>query len=67
MSESAAPPLAMEIEDMALAIDRGDLLGARRLISAHPALADAVDRNGVPLRERARAGADREIERLFDR
>jgi len=56
--------LAIEIEDALFAIRRGDAELLARLIGRHPVLADAVDRDGTPLRDHA-AAADPAIARLF--
>jgi len=55
--------LAIEIEDALFAIRRGDAELLARLITRHPVLADAVDRDGTPLRDQA-AMADPAIARL---
>src|SRR5215207_3347978 len=56
--------LAIEIEDARFAIRRGDAELLGRLVSRHPALAQAVDREGRPLAQHA-AAADPAIRRLF--
>ena len=57
--------LAIEIEDLRFAIERGDVDWVERLLARHPALAQATDRQGVRLSAHATAGS--EIERLFQR
>ena len=57
--------LAIEIEDLLFAIKRGDVTWARRFLARHPALAEAVDRDGTPLAEHAAVGPNPEIARLF--
>jgi hypothetical protein len=57
--------LAIEIEDVRFAIERGDADWVDRLVTRHPALLHAVDRDGRPLREQAEASGNARIERLF--
>ncbi len=57
--------LAIEIEDTAYAISRGDADLVRRYVARAPTLRDAVDKSGTPLRVRAEASGNREIGRLF--
>ena len=57
--------LAIEIEDALFAIRRGDAELLARLIMRHPALADAVDRDGKPLAAHAADAADPQIAQLF--
>ncbi|HVF38476.1 MAG TPA: ankyrin repeat domain-containing protein [Gemmatimonadaceae bacterium] len=57
--------LAIEIEDVLFAIERGDIAWLDRLMTRHPALAHAVDRNGKRLAAYATPGS--EIERVFER
>lgn len=45
--------LAIEIEDLRFAIERGDVAWVERLVTRHPGLAKAVDGDGVPLIDRA--------------
>jgi hypothetical protein len=56
--------LGMEIEDVAYAIAKGDVQLTERYLRRLPALRDAVDRAGTPLK--TLAAANREIARLFD-
>ncbi len=49
--------LAVEIEDALFAIRRGDAELLERLVARHPALAEAADRDGVPLATHAAADA----------
>jgi ankyrin repeat protein len=57
--------LAVEIEDALFAIRRGDAELLGRLVSRHPVLAQAVDREGTPLAQHAAEAADPAIRRLF--
>ena len=57
--------LAVEIDDLLFAIERGDVAWAARFLARHPALVGARDREGTPLATRA-AGRP-EIARLFER
>jgi hypothetical protein len=57
--------LAIEVEDVRFAIERGDADWVDRLVRRHPALLHAVDRDGTPLREHAEASGNARIERLF--
>jgi Ankyrin repeats (3 copies) len=57
--------LGIEIEDALFAIRRGDAELLARLVTRHPALRSAVDREGTPLAEHAAAAADPEIGRVF--
>ena len=59
--------LGVEIEDALFAIRRGDAELLERLVTRHPALAKAVDREGKPLAEHAARSADPEIGRVFER
>ena len=58
--------LGVEIEDALFAIRRGDVELVTRLVTRHPALARAVDRQGTSLAEHAARSAE-EIARLFGR
>jgi hypothetical protein len=55
----------MEIEETKLAIASGDERLVQRYLTRLPALRDAVDRDGVPLKEHAVRGGKPEIARLF--
>ncbi|HKW45825.1 MAG TPA: ankyrin repeat domain-containing protein [Gemmatimonadaceae bacterium] len=57
--------LAIEIEDVRFAIERGDAEWVDRLVTRHPALLHAVDRDGRPLRELADASGNASIQQLF--
>jgi hypothetical protein len=59
--------LGIEIEDALFAIRRGDAELLARLVTRHPALRSAVDREGTPLAEHAAAAADPEIGHVFMR
>ena len=58
--------LGVEIEDALFAIRRGDAELVERLVTRHPALRSAVDREGTPLAEHADA-SDAAIGQLFKR
>ena len=58
--------LGVEIEDALFAIRRSDAELVERLVTRHPALRLAVDREGTPLAEHA-AAADAGIGQLFKR
>ena len=58
--------LAIEIEDVAFALDRGDVTWARRLVTRHPALVGANDADGRPLAAHPRVRATPELAALFD-
>ena len=57
--------LAIEIEDVLFAIRRGDADWAERLVTRHPWVVDAVDREGKPLATHAANSGDPKIARLF--
>ncbi|HKP15517.1 MAG TPA: ankyrin repeat domain-containing protein [Gemmatimonadaceae bacterium] len=59
--------LGVEIENALFAIQRGDVELVTRLVTRHPALASAVDRDGTPLAEHASAAADPEMAAVFAR
>lgn len=59
--------LGVEIEDALFAIRRGDVELLARLVTRHPALAKAVDRDGTPLADHAAQATDPEIGRVFAR
>jgi hypothetical protein len=58
--------LGIEIEDALFAIRRGDAELVARLVTRHPALRSAVDREGTPLADHAAAASDPEIRRVFE-
>jgi len=58
--------LAIEIEDVVFALDRGDVTWARRLITRHPALTAARDAEGRPLAAHPRVRATPELAALFN-
>jgi hypothetical protein len=58
--------LGIEIEDALFAIRRGDAELVERLVTRHPALRTAVDREGTPLADHA-AASDPAIARTFGR
>ena len=57
--------LAIEIEDVLHAIETRDAEWAARLVTRHPALVHAVDRDGRPLASHARASGNETIASLF--
>ena len=57
--------LAIEIEDALFAIQSGNVLWARRLITRHRALVNATDSLGKPLAQHARESGDPAIIELF--
>jgi hypothetical protein len=59
--------LGIEIENALFAIRRGDVELLARLVTRHPALRSAVDREGRPLADHAAAATDPEIARMFGR
>lgn len=58
--------LAVEIEDVLHAIRTHDAAWVRRLVTRHPALINAVDREGKPLAAHARESGNCSIADLFD-
>jgi hypothetical protein len=58
--------LGMEIEDTLCAITSGDADLVQRYVTRVPALRDAVGRDGIPLRVRARESDNPDIRRLFE-
>lgn len=58
--------LAIEIEDVRFAIERGDAEWVDRLVARHPSLLDAIDREGKPLRQRADESSSSRIRRVFE-
>jgi len=59
--------LAIEIEDVLFAIRRGDAEWVERLVTRHPWVADAVDREGKPLAAHAAESGHAGIAELFAR
>lgn len=57
--------LAVEIDDVRFALDRGDDLWVRRLVTRHAALKGARDRDGRPLADHPRVGAVPALAALF--
>jgi len=57
--------LAIEVEDALFAIQTGNILWARRLITRHRALVTANDAHGKPLAQHARELGDPSIIELF--
>jgi ankyrin repeat protein len=57
--------LAIEIDDAGRAIARGDRALLEQYIARFPALRDAVDREGIPLKTRAAGTGRPEIAQLF--
>jgi ankyrin repeat protein len=57
--------LAIELDDFAFAIDRGDEVWVRRFLERFPALREAHDPAGVPFRERAHAAGKKAVISLF--
>jgi hypothetical protein len=57
--------LAIEIEDVRFAIERDVADWVDRLVTRHPALRDAVDREGKPLRQYAEESSDPRIRETF--
>lgn len=57
--------LAIEIEDVRFAIERGDAEWVDRLVTRHPALLHAIDRERRALREHAEASGNARIQQLF--
>jgi ankyrin repeat protein len=58
--------LAMEIEDVLLAIRQGDVWWLRRFLDRTPALARCADGEGAPLSRHAAASGNPDIRRLFE-
>jgi ankyrin repeat protein len=57
--------LGVEIEDARFAIDRGDIVWLQRLLHRFPSLTEASDKDGVPLKQRAKQTRNPEIIALF--
>lgn len=58
--------LAVEIDDLVFALERGDEAWVHRLVARHPALKAARDRDGRPLAAHPRVRATPELAALFD-
>jgi hypothetical protein len=58
--------LAIEIEDVRFAIERGDADWVARLVTRHPALLGAVDHEGKALRQHARESPVPRIRQIFE-
>lgn len=57
--------LAIELDDLAFAIQNRDARWVSRFLTRFPALRDASDRTGTPFHQLARESGDPEIVRLF--
>lgn len=57
--------LGIELNDFAFAIERGDVEWVKRFLLRLPALRNAVDSDGTPFIELAKASTNPEIIRLF--
>src|SRR5262249_18064068 len=57
--------LGIEIEDVRFAIDRGDIVWVHRFVTRFPGLVDAVDKEGVPLKQRAKESKNPDIIAFF--
>ena len=57
--------LAVEIDDLAFALERGDEAWVRRLVTRHPALKTACDGQGRPIATYARVRASPILTALF--
>jgi PhnB protein len=57
--------LAIELKDLAYAIQLGDVRWVARFMERFPALRQASDKNGKPFQQLARESGNREIARLF--
>jgi ankyrin repeat protein len=58
--------LAVELDDLAYAIEHQDIRWVSRLLSRFPALRQAADASGTPFLQLAAASENDEIGRLFD-
>lgn len=58
--------LAIEIEDAVFAIRRGEADWVMRLVTRHPALRSAVDRDGIAVAQHAAQSDDPRIRQCFD-
>jgi len=57
--------LAIEIDDLAYAIEQRDAKWVARLLDRFPRLKDQSDSNGIPLKEHAKSCGDERIVKLF--
>jgi hypothetical protein len=57
--------LAIEIDDVVYALERGDVDWVRRFVTRHPALATACDREGRGLADHPRVRSTPELANLF--
>lgn len=57
--------LAIEIDDLVFAIQRGDTVWAKRLLGRFPSLREETDESGTPILEIAQASGNSEILQLF--
>jgi hypothetical protein len=57
--------LAIELDDLAYAIQRGDSAWVARFLRRFPSLREAKDTHGTPFRQLARESGNREIAALF--
>lgn len=58
--------LAIELDDLAFAIRRGEIEWVQRFLCRFPALRAANDRQGIPFQQLALESGSREIASLFD-
>jgi ankyrin repeat protein len=58
--------LAIELDDLAYAIQLGDTRWVARFLKRFPSLRQASDTNGTPFRRLARESGNREIAELFE-
>jgi len=58
--------LGIELSDFAFAIKNGHVEWVQRFLTRFPKLKAAKDTNGMPFRETAERGGNREIIKLFD-
>lgn len=58
--------LAIEIDDVVFALERGDDAWVHRLVARHPALRTARDRDGRPLADHPRVRSTPALAALFD-
>lgn len=57
--------LAIELDDLAYAIKRGDVVWVTRFLRRFPTLREASDRQGRPFKALARTAGNPEIAKLF--
>jgi ankyrin repeat protein len=57
--------LAIELDDLAYAIQVGDIRWVRRFLNRFPSLLDACDTRGIPFRKLAQETGNREVAALF--